>query len=291
MAGERQPLMSQNETSSEQASTSQNVISNAGSNDLRLYRLREQAVVLDADVATLFGVETRVLNQQVKRNADKFGDDFAFQLTSEEIDVLKSQNVTSKRGRGGSQWAPWVFTEHGVVIAATVLKSPQASVATRYIVKVFVEARRNQIAVAGGRNTHSVIDGQALLPSAGAALRGSMQKGETLIDRALATIVNPREGTTLRDEGQEIIAEGVGFVKQWLKKPGAGNDKIAAEIAKLIAEHDAIRGETPSASAEARMKLLAATARELRFVLSAERAKETGNIDEFMQVLKELGEA
>ncbi len=283
--------MSQYATSSDQASTSQNVMSNAGAEGLTLYHFRDQSVVLDADVATLFGVETRVLNQQVKRNSDKFGEDFAFQLTADEVAVLKSQNVTSKRGRGGSQWAPWVFTEHGVVIAATVLKSPQAAAATRYIVRVFVEARRNQIAVADGRNTPSVIDGQALLPQAGAALRGSMQKGETLIDRALATIVNPREGTTLRDEGQEIIAEGVGFVKEWLKKPGAGNDKIAAEIAKLIAEHDAIRGETPSAGAEARMKLLAATARELRFVLSAERAKETGNIDEFMQVLKELGDA
>ena len=267
------------------------MISNVAAVELRLYRFRDQAVVIDADVAALFGAETRALNQQVKRNSDKFGDDFAFQLTPDEVAVVKSQNVTSKSGRGGSQWAPWAFTEHGVVIAATVLKSPQAAAATRYIVKVFVEARRNQIAVAGGRNTPSVIDGQALLPQAGAALRGSMQKGETLIDRALATIVNPREGTTLRDEGQDIIAEGVGFVKQWLKKPGAGNDKIAAEIAKLIAEHDAIRGETPSAGAEARMKLLAATARELRFVLSAERAKETGNIDEFMQVLKELSGA
>ena len=131
----------------------------------------------------------------------------------------------------------------------------------------------------------------ALTAQGGAALRGSLQQGETLIDRALATIVNPREGTTLREEGEEIIAEGVGFVKEWLKKPGAGNDKIAAEVAKLIAEHDAIRGDTPGTSAEARMKLLAATARELRFVLAAERARETGDVDEFMQVLKELGDA
>lgn len=258
---------------------------------LTVFRLRGEATVLDADVAALFGVTTARLNEQVKRNADKFGEDFAFRLDADEFADLISQNAISSGRHGGVRKPPVMFTEHGVVIAATVLKSPQAAAATRYIVKIFVEARRNQIEVAGGRNTPSLIDGQALLPQVGAALRGSMQKGETLIDRALATIVNPREGTTLRDEGQEIIAEGVGFVKEWLKKPGAGNDKIAAEIAKLIAEHDAIRGQTPSAGAEARMKLLAATARELRFVLSAERAKETGNIDEFMQVLKELSEA
>lgn len=271
-------------------SASQIAIPNAPS-PLQVHHVREQQVALDSDLALLFGTQTFRLNEQVKRNAEKFGDDFAFQLTSDERAALTSQNAIPNVGRGGRRTLPWVFTEHGVVMAATVLRSETAIAASRYIVRVFVEARRNQIAVAGGRNTPSIIGGQALSPQAGAALRGSMQKGETLIDRALATIVNPREGTTLRDEGQEIIAEGLGFVKEWLKKPGAGNDKIAAEVVKLIAEHDAIRGSTPSASAEARMKQLAATARELRFVLSAERARETGDIDEFMQVLKELGDA
>lgn len=252
--------------------------------------------MMDSDLAARFGVETRALNQQVRRNADKFGEDFAFQLTADEFADLKSQNVTSSGGADETRWGgrrkpPIMFTEHGVVMAATVLKSERAIAASRYIVRVFVEARRNQIAVAAGRNARPVIDGGALTTRGDAALSGSLQQGETLIDRALATIVNPREGTTLREEGEEIIAEGVGFVKEWLKKPGAGNDKIAAEVAKLIAEHDAIRGETPGTSAEARMKLLAATARELRFVLAAERARETGDVEEFMQVLKELGDA
>ncbi|WP_050601550.1 ORF6N domain-containing protein [Qipengyuania citrea] len=272
-------------------STSQDVISSTDAQQPPVYHYRGEPVIMDSDLAARFGIETRALNQQVRRNGDKFGDDFAFQLTAEEFADLKSQNVTSSDGHGGRRKPPTMFTEHGVVMAATVVKSPQAIAASRYIVRVFVEARRNQIALTNGRNTKSVIDGNALTPHGGAALSGSLQKGETLIDRALATIVNPREGTTLRDEGEEIIAEGVGFVKEWLKKPGAGNDKIAAEIAKLIAEHDAIRGATPSASAEARMKLLAATARELRFVLAAERARETGDVEEFMQVLKELGDA
>ena len=279
MAGDDRPLTSQIATSNEHGQSPQ------------LYNFRDEPVMLDSDLAALFKVETRRLNEQVRRNSDKFGDDFAFELDAEEYAILISQNATSKSGRGGRRKPPIMFTEHGVVMAATVLKSDQAIAATRYIIRVFVEARRNQIAIAGGKNTRPVIDGSVLTTQGGAALRGSLQQGETLIDRALATIVNPREGTTLREEGEEIIAEGVGFVKEWLKKPGAGNDKIAAEIAKLIAEHDAIRGDTPGTSAEARMKLLAATARELRFVLAAERARETGDVGEFMQVLKELGDA
>lgn len=152
-------------------------------------------------------------------------------------------------------------------------------------------ARRNQLALATGSNVTMVIDAAAVTPAAGASLLGSLQHGETLIDRALATIVNPRDGTTLRDEGEAIIAEGLGFVKQWLKRPGAEVDQIHASIVKLLAEHDAIRGTTPASSAEVGMKQLAATARELRFVLAAERARETGDIDAFMQVLKEPGDA
>lgn len=227
----------------------------------------------------------------MKRNAGKFGQDFAFQLTPEEAAALTSQNAMAKPGRGGRRTPPWAFTEHGVVMAATVLRSAQAIAASRFIVNVFVEARRNRIAPDAGRNSPSAIDVAALLPAGGAMPSGALQKGETLIDRALATIVNPRTGTTLGDEGQAIIDEGLGFVKAWLKKPGAENDRLAAEVARLIAEHDAIRGQTPAASAEARIKQLAATARELRFVLAAARARETGNVGEFMQVLKELGDA
>lgn len=277
-----------------EALTSQNAMSNAGdaaAEPLHVHQVRGQPVVLAPDLARLFGVKTERLNEQVKRNADKFGQDFAFQLAAEERDVLTSQNAMSKPARGGRRALPWVFTEHGVVMAATVLRSAQAIAASRFIVQVFVEARRNQFAADSGRNSPSVIDAAALLPGVGALPSGALQKGETLIDRALATIVNPRAGTTLADEGQAIIDEGFGFVKSWLKKPGAGNDRLAAEVAKLIAEHDAIRGETPAASAEARMKQLAATARELRFVLAAERARETGDVQEFMAVLRELGDA
>jgi len=106
-----------------------------------VFYVRGQSVVLDADLARLFQVETCSLNQQVQRNLDKF-ENFAFRLHGDEIEILRSQNVMSNDGRGGRRHLPYVFTEHGVVMAATVMKSETAIAATRFVIKVFVEARR-----------------------------------------------------------------------------------------------------------------------------------------------------
>src|SRR4029079_15246566 len=110
--------------------------------DVRVVEVRGERVVLDHDVAALFGVDTRKLNQQVTRNRERFGDDFAFRLTKEEVEILRSQNVISSSEWGGARYQPIAFTEHGVVMAATVLKSPQATGAMRMIVSTFVQTRR-----------------------------------------------------------------------------------------------------------------------------------------------------
>lgn len=78
--------------------------------------LREQRVMLDADLALLYGVQTKVLVQAVKRNIDRFPADFMFQLSTAEFDALRSQSVTSNTGRGGRRTAPYVFTEQGVAM-------------------------------------------------------------------------------------------------------------------------------------------------------------------------------
>ena len=86
--------------------------------------LRGQRVLLDSDLATLYGVETRRLNEQVRRNRDRFPADFIFELTSEEFTNLKSRFATSSWG--GRRKRPLAFTEHGAIMAATVLNSPRA---------------------------------------------------------------------------------------------------------------------------------------------------------------------
>ncbi|MEK9138232.1 MAG: ORF6N domain-containing protein, partial [Bacteroidota bacterium] len=82
--------------------------------------------ILDSDLARIYGETTTRLNQQVRRNADRFPGDFMFQLTKEEFELLILQNATSKKGRGGRRELPLVFTEHGAIMAANVLNSKRA---------------------------------------------------------------------------------------------------------------------------------------------------------------------
>jgi hypothetical protein len=104
--------------------------------------IRGQRVMLDSDLARLYGVTTRRLNEQVARNLDRFPDDFAFSLTQQEFMALMSQNATSKRGRGGRRKLPWVFTEQGVAMLSSVLKSSTAVRVNIEIMRAFVRLRR-----------------------------------------------------------------------------------------------------------------------------------------------------
>ena len=104
--------------------------------------VRGEKVILDSDLAELYGVETRRLNEQVRRNIEKFPEDFMFQLTKEEFANLKSQNATSSSGWGGRRKTPLVFTEHGALQAANVLKSDQANMMSVFIVRTFVRLRQ-----------------------------------------------------------------------------------------------------------------------------------------------------
>ena len=92
----------------------------------RIYVVREQKVMVDSHLAELYGETTARLNQQVGRNFDRFPQDFAFQLTREEFDALMLQFATSKAGRGGRRKLPWVFTEHGILMLSSVLRSERA---------------------------------------------------------------------------------------------------------------------------------------------------------------------
>ena len=102
--------------------------------------LRGQRVILDADLAALYEVSTKRLNEQVKRNADRFPTEFAFQLAAKELTILRSQIATSSF-HGGRRYLPYVFTEHGVLMAANVLNSPRAVAVSVALVKAFVRLR------------------------------------------------------------------------------------------------------------------------------------------------------
>lgn len=113
--------------------------------DLKIYTVRDQPVVLDSDLAATYGVETKVFNQALKRNLKRFPKEFAFQLTDNEWDTLRSQIVTSKR-RGGRRYSPWVFTEHGALMSAMILNSEEAVAMSVYVIRSFVEMREQLMA-------------------------------------------------------------------------------------------------------------------------------------------------
>ena len=135
-----------------------------GMNELKpieplILTLRGQRVILDADLAEVYGVETRTLNQAVKRKAERFPIDFIFQLSSDEWKNLKSQSVTSSSedaenqesesnrpssvtgSHGGRRKLPFAFTEHGAIMAASILNSPEAVAMSVFVVRAFVQMR------------------------------------------------------------------------------------------------------------------------------------------------------
>jgi len=108
----------------------------------KILTIREQKIILDSDLAQLYGVTTGRLNEQVKRNIKRFPEDFMFQLTLDEINNLKSQFAISSSRWGGRRKQPFAFTEHGAIMAASVLNSEKAVQASVFVVRAFVKMRQ-----------------------------------------------------------------------------------------------------------------------------------------------------
>ena len=108
-----------------------------------IYLVRGQQVMIDSDLAALYGVDTKVFNQAVRRNIDRFPEDFMFQFTAEEATALRSQLVTLERGRGHyPKYAPLAFTEHGVAMLSSVLRGERAVEVNIAIIRTFIRLRQ-----------------------------------------------------------------------------------------------------------------------------------------------------
>ena len=108
----------------------------------KIYLIRDKKIMLDSDLAELYSVSTKRLNEQVRRNIDRFPEDFMFVLTKEEADSLRSQFATLKKGRGQhSKYLPYAFTEYGAIMAATILNSSRAVEMSIFVVRAFVKLR------------------------------------------------------------------------------------------------------------------------------------------------------
>ena len=118
-----------------------------------IIRIRGHAVILDSNMAKLYGVTTKRLNEQVKRNSERFPDDFVFQLTEKETASLRSLDMRSQNATGSKKrnirYRPYVFTEHGALMAANVVKSDQAIQMSIAVVRAFAKLRRMALSVEG----------------------------------------------------------------------------------------------------------------------------------------------
>ncbi|MHC4077434.1 MAG: ORF6N domain-containing protein, partial [Planctomycetota bacterium] len=110
--------------------------------ELLVHQVRGHNILLDRDLAELYGTSTKRVNEQLRRNRARFPPDFAFRLTEAEWESLRSQSATSKTGRGGRRHPPYAFTEHGALMPANVLSSPRAVQASIQVVRAFVRLRR-----------------------------------------------------------------------------------------------------------------------------------------------------
>jgi hypothetical protein len=144
----------------------------------RIYFIRNEKVMLDADLALLYGVETRVLKQAVRRNIERFPDDFMFELTEEEISFLVSQNVIpSKKIFGGAR--PFAFTEQGVAMISGVLKSKRAIEVNITIMRAFIQLRRMSI-------SYQKLEGKI------AELENKYDKNFTIVFEALKLLIKQK---------------------------------------------------------------------------------------------------
>lgn len=108
----------------------------------KIYEIRGQKVMLDFDLAKLYETKTKILKQAVRRNLNRFPDDFMFEVTADELENLRSQIVTSSEGWGGRRYKPFAFTEQGVAMLASILNSPKAIEVNIAIVRAFVFMRQ-----------------------------------------------------------------------------------------------------------------------------------------------------
>lgn len=253
-----------------------------------------EPVILDSDLARFFGVETKRLNEAVRRNSAKF-DGYSFVLEGFDALDLRSQiatpvhpvtddpasaigpeqglrsQIATSNPRGGRRYAPRVFTEHGVVMAATVLNSDRAVKASRRIIEAFVALKRR--------------DALPTKPQD----QGFMTRLRTQMERILEAEIDGKTGKTVQSQTQEFITEGLAALRARLKKSGLANEEIEARILKTLAEADEARARAATEHEMTTKQRMKNQANALRLMIEAEQALSSGEIGVLLAVLKDLG--
>ncbi len=202
--------------------------------------IRETPVMLADDLARFFESTTKAVNQYRSRNADRFSTDYAFQLSREEWENLKSQSVTSSSGHGGSRTAPWAYTEHGVAMMSMGMKSENAIRLSKVIIDTFVDYRK------GTLPSKPVLIG----PKASKYRRALLEKIYKQMMQVLDTELPTTSGHTVREELSAIATKALGNIKAVIDKPALANEKVSAEVSKILAEAEKFYAEARKINVE-----------------------------------------
>lgn len=247
-------------------------------------QIRGRPVVLDRDLAAYFGVETRRLAQAVRRDRARFAD-YAFQLTRSELASLRKSGAIRRSQIGGRRALPWIFTEHGVIMAAMVLRSERAAAASRKVVEAFLAARshRGSARAAPARRPANA----KITPLKSRLLRRLRDHLEALMTAQL----DPETGKTVREETEAFISEGLANVKARLQRKGLENEEIEARVFKYVADAEESRARAATQRQMTERQRLINQANQLRLVIRAEIAMTSGQVSDLLEVLDDLGHA
>lgn len=195
--------------------------------------LRGQLVMLAGHVARAFDVDTRQVVQNIKNNPEKLPPKYAFELTGDEVEILRSLGMISKPGRGGSRALPWVLTQKGIIRLATIMVSPRALEATDLVIDIFSDI---MIQLHRGANQVQLENPSRLLPSpedteAAQKFRAQIAKA---IENLLNTTIDPKLGTTVREELGDIGATALTYFKENMRTKKISNEKIEAEALLIV---------------------------------------------------------
>jgi hypothetical protein len=202
-----------------------------------VFGLRGYHVMLATKVAEVFEVETRQIVQNIKKNNKKdpplFPERYAFEITKQEQEHLRSLGVIPKPGRGGSRALPWVVTRKGAIRLATIMDVPKAVEAADVFVDVFDEVL---VQLYSGRNAIEISNPSRLTPDAEDVkqihkLRRKIAKS---VNDLLNTVVDSEQKTTVQDELDEVAKGAVSHVKEWLRSRHVANEKIEAETLLIL---------------------------------------------------------
>ncbi|MGR3761496.1 ORF6N domain-containing protein [Roseobacteraceae bacterium NS-SX3] len=241
-------------------------------------------VILDREAARLFGVETRVVNQQVARHSARFTPEFVMRLSTEETKQVRSHFVTSRPDMVRRLRKPNAFTEEGVILLATVLNSDAAVRATKQVIRTFVEVQRLS---RDGENRLPVpasADAQLPEPAPG-AFRSKID--QTVKKLANVTLSNAEQAAVMA-EATQFKDESLNALHAWLKSQSLANAERVARIQRELAEAERARAEAASLMMDTRERERLALIRELLLTLDLERARSDGDYSAFSQTLKGL---